>query len=207
MTACPPPADLQGLLTDRVPADKEGPLLAHVESCPACQQALEELTAACSSRLWGQRTDVVAHEEPSLHKPSFLRALEAAPPSWPLTLSPGEADGALPATLGRYEVREEIGRGGMGWVLRGHDPDLGRDLAIKVLRLDQQHDPTSGRVWKRRTRESRLVARAGGATGSPNGFDRTAAPSPCQTKSPPLDRPHRRGTISGPGAAETLALG
>src|SRR5579864_2166783 len=34
---------------------------------------------------------------------------------------------------GRYEVLGEIGRGGMGAVLRGRDPVLGRDLAIKIL--------------------------------------------------------------------------
>jgi tetratricopeptide (TPR) repeat protein len=36
--------------------------------------------------------------------------------------------------LGRYEVFEEIARGGMGVVLRAHDPELNRDLAVKVLR-------------------------------------------------------------------------
>ena len=35
--------------------------------------------------------------------------------------------------LGRFEIHGEIGRGGMGAVLRGYDPALGRDLAIKVL--------------------------------------------------------------------------
>ena len=40
--------------------------------------------------------------------------------------------------LGRFEVHGEIGRGGMGAVLRGRDPALGRDLALKVL-LDNHH--------------------------------------------------------------------
>ena len=40
--------------------------------------------------------------------------------------------------LGRYEIHGEIGRGGMGAVLRGRDPTLGRDLAIKVLLTDRQ---------------------------------------------------------------------
>jgi hypothetical protein len=33
----------------------------------------------------------------------------------------------------RYQLQGEIARGGMGVVLRGHDVDLGRDLAVKVL--------------------------------------------------------------------------
>src|SRR5262245_747236 len=35
--------------------------------------------------------------------------------------------------VGRYRVLGEIGRGGMGAVLRSHDPELGRDLALKLM--------------------------------------------------------------------------
>ena len=44
-----------------------------------------------------------------------------------------------PKSAGRYELHGEIARGGMGAILKGHDTDLGRDLAIKVL-LDEQKD-------------------------------------------------------------------
>ncbi len=37
---------------------------------------------------------------------------------------------------GRYHLFGEIARGGMGSVLMGRDPDLGREVAIKVLRED-----------------------------------------------------------------------
>jgi serine/threonine-protein kinase len=55
--------------------------------------------------------------------------------------------------LGRYELLEEIGRGGMGCVLLGHDPDLRRDLAVKVLLPDQQHNPE---VLSRFTEEAQI---------------------------------------------------
>ncbi len=40
---------------------------------------------------------------------------------------------ALGAGAGRLQLLGEIARGGMGAVLKGRDPDLGRDVAIKVL--------------------------------------------------------------------------
>lgn len=41
--------------------------------------------------------------------------------------------GSFPPLVGRYRVSRELARGGMGAILAALDPDLGRDVAIKVL--------------------------------------------------------------------------
>jgi len=69
----------------------------------------------------------------------------------------GQDDGAeegLPALIGPYEVLGVLGVGGMGTVYRARDPDLARELAIKVL----PDDFVSSTQLARFEREARLLA-------------------------------------------------
>jgi hypothetical protein len=47
----------------------------------------------------------------------------------------------LPQKIGRYEIKAELGRGGMATVYRAFDPRFKRDVAIKVLPREFLHDP------------------------------------------------------------------
>ncbi len=57
-------------------------------------------------------------------------------------------DEPLPARVGRYEILEEIARGGMGVVLRARDPDLQRILAVKVLKEEHRGNADLGRRFR-----------------------------------------------------------
>ena len=65
---------------------------------------------------------------------------------------PTAASTSVPPTLGRYEVRRLLGSGGFGAVYLGHDGQLDRPVAIKVLRAGagQRADPERSRQEARR---------------------------------------------------------
>ena len=61
-----------------------------------------------------------------------------------------------PRTIGRYEVIDRVGRGGMGVLYRGRDPVLDREVAIKVMAGDFSTDESAR---TRFFREARAAAR------------------------------------------------
>jgi serine/threonine protein kinase len=73
----------------------------------------------------GQRP-VTKKPAPTTHAPSTVS---------PRTVAPGQPDRA---TLGRYRIERELGRGAMGAVYLGRDPKIGRQVAIKTLALSRE---------------------------------------------------------------------
>jgi hypothetical protein len=163
---CPSIGRLKDFLAERLPSEERTRLASHLETCTACQHRVEGLTAGQKS--WpGMARKLSAHPpapEPALRKlmerlkednveetrdePVFAGDL-------PLNfLSPSDKPDQL-GRLERYEVLEEIGRGGMGVVLKAFDPTLHRVVAIKVLAPQLA---TSGVARKRFLREAKAAA-------------------------------------------------
>lgn len=55
----------------------------------------------------------------------------------------------VPHKIGRYEIKGELGRGGMATVYRAHDPHFKRDVALKLLPVQLGLDPMFRQRFKR----------------------------------------------------------
>ncbi|MCA8920752.1 MAG: serine/threonine protein kinase [Planctomycetes bacterium] len=87
---------------------------------------------------------------------TFARKTEPPRPSVmsALGLAPGGPDRSPPKE--RYAVAEELGRGGMGRVLRVEDNDLNREVAMKVLLVDEDATGVDAELLQRFVEEAQI---------------------------------------------------
>jgi serine/threonine protein kinase len=123
---CPDPAELAAFVTGNLSARALQRIVRHVEACSACESALgalEDTTDSFLSRLRGVAAQGVPPDEPV---PQELLAVAQA--------SRDCGGTAQPRRLGRFDLLEELGLGSFGHVFRARDTELGRTVAIKLLR-------------------------------------------------------------------------
>jgi eukaryotic-like serine/threonine-protein kinase len=119
----------------------------HVEYCAACQDRLAQ-TAADDGQ-WSEVQSLLRPDRQEggavAQRGGRLKLDFLSPPSHPEMLG----------QLGRYQIEQVIGAGGMGIVLKGFDTDLHRPVAVKVLAPHLAH---SGAARQRFAREARAAA-------------------------------------------------
>ncbi|WP_375760993.1 tetratricopeptide repeat protein [Corallococcus exercitus] len=127
MHSCPQEATLTDLLSGLLSEEHRSAVLAHVEGCTDCRWVLAA----------GNGTQTLADAP----------AASAQAPSQPL--QPGDR-------LSRYVVRELLGAGAMGVVYAADDPELGRRVALKLLRPEGRQREE---LRQRLLREAQALAR------------------------------------------------
>jgi hypothetical protein len=176
MNSCPSAEALEQLLKDTLAKEQANDLWAHLAACGPCQVLLDRMlekpewkrwAAAC----WPRRADSGGLSSRLALEPALaglLEKLRATPPPAALgsadtaegadlslgCLGPPHDPGDL-GTLGPYRVQAELGRGGMGIVLRAFDPQLQRIVALKVVPPDR----ADARARARFVREAQAAAR------------------------------------------------
>jgi predicted Ser/Thr protein kinase/tetratricopeptide (TPR) repeat protein len=121
---CPEPERIAAVLAGTLPVDERGLLLDHAASCETCHAML----VALESESAGDAAAIATLNE------SSARGLPSV----------GER-------IDRYELVGVLGSGAMGVVFRARDPELGREVALKLLR--------PGAAAERLQREAQALAR------------------------------------------------
>jgi serine/threonine-protein kinase len=146
-------------------ADDESALESHLDHCAACRRTIDDSAAEDSwwhdasrflpadewdgalSLTHGGLSSLDSDDEMPRDPANILRRLSA----W---LDPTD-DPAMLGRFGGYEIVGVIGEGGMGAVLKGHEPSLNRYVAIKVL---APHLASNGAARQRFSREAQAAA-------------------------------------------------
>jgi hypothetical protein len=137
---CPSREVLSDLALGKLPMDAIDVIGQHVESCPACQSALESLDNLEDSVI----ADLKGQTNPLPPDPQLQEQIREAEQISHVVWheqSPQPPEEPLPERLGQYQIIERIGRGGMGTVYKAMHTRLKRPVAIKVLPAGRLRDP------------------------------------------------------------------
>ena len=122
-------------------------------NCPQCGNEIEGDTSFCDGCGANLKEDIPPREK----TPDTVLTGRSGKPT-PETILPGEGKEHLPASFGRFRVLREVGRGAMGVVYLARDDRIGRNVAIKALRIDEKlPEDEKSEIRQRFEREARAA--------------------------------------------------
>jgi eukaryotic-like serine/threonine-protein kinase len=150
------------LSSDDEGSDEVRATVSHVENCAVCQSRLSQFAA--DESLWNDAKTFLSAELECNWKPDLSQSAIFTPDrrdrreSIDATVrralgTPNHPE--MLGRLGRYDIERIIGSGGMGVVLKAHDSELNRPIAIKLLASHLAH---VGAARERFAREARAAA-------------------------------------------------
>jgi predicted Ser/Thr protein kinase len=150
--ACPSADMLTRFVDDSLSSDERLAIENHLDECDDCRSTVATLARAASAE---RRSSGNIATEYSV-APEALEDTALAPAAGVIDRGsrPQIAKGTR---VGRYIIGERLGMGGMGVVYAARDPDLDREVAVKVLRSEfARSNPDAA---QRIAREAQAMAR------------------------------------------------
>ena len=137
---------LAELLGGTVDEERRKAVEAHIDQCSRCHATL-----AAFGRAFSDGAGAGDGSDPSVEAPRT----DPDEPDEPrmVVLEPGTVVGA------RYRIVQMVGAGGMGVVYRAHDPELTRDVALKLIRTGWFAGAQPDQLRSRLIREAQAMAR------------------------------------------------
>jgi hypothetical protein len=143
---CPAAAVLKKLLDGSLPEAEQARLAAHLDTCAACQQRLQQLAAGTGT--WSAAAE---------HLGGLGAALGVSAPEGSFDFLEPPVKPRQLGKLAHYEIIEVVGQGGMGIVFKALDPGLHRIVAVKVMAPQLATVPSARQRFSREARAAAAV--------------------------------------------------